>query len=152
MDLDDDELKATRKLNGANKANTIKDINILEEFINCYKNNPQIMIQEEKFKVIKAIENLLKERKADKELLEIADNRIKELINSKIGVDLTYDDHIPKSLVKQKFEEKINQLMEICNNTKDVVEKEISRGIAIVVITLKNELLEKKMEENKDEH
>ena len=109
----------------------------------------------EKIKQLSSVsdyETVCEENKHVNELLEIAEKRIKELINSKISVDLSYDDYIPKSLVKQKFEEIINQLMEICNNTKDVVEKEISRGIAIVVIALKNELLEKKMEENKDEH
>ena len=157
MDLDDEELKATRMLNrvynNITEEEVIEQLGILQEkiewMIAAYKK------AKEKIKQLSSVsdyETVCEENKHVNELLEIAEKRIKELINSKISVDLSYDDYIPKSLVKQKFEEIINQLMEICNNTKDVVEKEISRGIAIVVIALKNELLEKKMEENKDEH
>ena len=67
MDLDDEELEATRKLNGVAKSNIEEDIKILEKF------NPGDEYTEKKKK---EKENILAEREQDKA-------RIKELLEDK---------------------------------------------------------------------
>ena len=69
MDLDDEELEATRKLNGVAKSNIEEDIKILEKF------NPGDEYTE-KIKI--AIENILAERKQDKARIQELQDMLKE--------------------------------------------------------------------------
>lgn len=77
-----------------------------EEDINKCKE----LIKEEKSNWIgianqKAIEHLLKEIEEDKNRINKLEKENKEILNSKIGIDLSYDDYIPKQKVKDKIEE-----------------------------------------------
>ena len=71
MDLDDEELEATRKLNGVAKSNIEEDIKILEKF------NPGDEYTE---KIKNAIENILSERKQDKARIQKLEEENKKYI------------------------------------------------------------------------
>ena len=80
-----------------------EDIKILEEKIEFWKNDPRIMIQEENYKILQVIENILKERQADKE--RIRELKISEsILQSQYGVavkqNITYKHNI-KDLKEQ---------------------------------------------------
>ena len=84
-----------------------EDIKILEEFIKYYESEAisrkfrgTLSISVDQYD-IDAIEHLIK---AYKELEE--ENQL--ILNSKIGVDLSFDNYIPKSLVEDKIEEILN--------------------------------------------
>lgn len=53
------------------------------------------------------LEGLIKyyARKKDKEKIKELEEINRQLLNAKIGVDLSYNDYIPKSLLKEKLEE-----------------------------------------------
>ncbi len=55
---------------------------------------------------INAIDHILAEREEDKKRIEELEEKNKEILNSKIGIDLSYDDYI----LKQKIKEKIKDL------------------------------------------
>lgn len=50
---------------------------------------------------IEILEHILAERKVDKKKIEELEEKNKEILNSKIGIDLSYDDYIPKQKVKE---------------------------------------------------
>lgn len=52
-----------------------------------------------------AIEHILAERKEDKKKIEELEEKNKEILNSKIGIDLSYDDYIPKQKIKEKIKD-----------------------------------------------
>ena len=77
-----------------------EDIKFIEEMIKEYKtfgdlHNPDF---EDTDRIYKALENMLKRIK---ELEE--ENKL--LLNTRVGVDLSYDDYIPVQKVKDKIEE-----------------------------------------------
>ena len=101
MDLDDEELKATRKLNGADRESNIEeDIKILEKDL-FYYNEIKENFDEGTVKFYEALKHILAEREADKKrikeleeaLLKVKDKNIKLFINSK--------NSIPKQKVKE---------------------------------------------------
>lgn len=97
MDLDDEELEATRKLNGVAKSNIEEDIKILEKF------NPGDEYTE-KIKI--AIENILAERKQDKARIKEleAKNRIYVLDANRVKLELYIkENYIPKQKVKESY-------------------------------------------------
>lgn len=95
MDLEDKELKATRKLNGVAKDSNIE---IIEDFINEIKD---FELNKDVVEIVNALEDILEEREADKKrikeleeaLLKVKDKNIKLFINSK--------NSIPKQKVKE---------------------------------------------------
>lgn len=54
---------------------------------------------------IEILEHILAERKVDKKKIEELEEKNKEILNSKIGIDLSYDDYIPKQKVKEGLED-----------------------------------------------
>lgn len=93
MDLDDKELKATRKLNGVAKDSNIE---IIEDFINEIKD---FELNKDVVEIVNALEDILAEREADKK-------RIKELEDDLYSAnciisDLT--DSIPVQKVKESY-------------------------------------------------
>lgn len=119
MDLDDEELEATRRLNGVDKKDSIeKDIKRCEELIkpehaNWIGISNQLAIAHVVDRA-KEVENDLTtaylkgyadaEEKHKKRIKELEEEK-KTILNSKIGIDLSYDDYIPKQKVKDKIEE-----------------------------------------------
>lgn len=92
-----------------------------EEDINKCKE----LIKEEKSNWIgianqKAIEHLLKEIEEDKNRINKLEKENKEILNSKIGIDLSYDDYIPK----QKVIDKINYYDARIKHAKQIRDKE----------------------------
>lgn len=80
-----------------------EDIKILEERIELWKNDHRIMIQEDNFKILKAIENLLKAYKK-----EYKENESKEKAYNNCYFEYKHYkqfDSIPKSKIKEKIEE-----------------------------------------------
>lgn len=97
MDLDDDELKATRELNGSNKnvGSMEEDINkLIEELTNVRPDE----LSTEGLKLFNKINEIINK---NKELEE--ENKI--ILNSKVGVDLSFDDYIQVSLVEENIAE-----------------------------------------------
>lgn len=72
-----------------------EDIKILKEKIEFWKNDPRIMIKEENYRILRVLENILKERLADEE-------RIKELKEQVEMLDKAYSGAIKES--KKYFE------------------------------------------------
>lgn len=54
---------------------------------------------------------------------------------------LTKNEVITKKLFDQKIEEKIIELKKIANNSSDIIEREIEKGMAACVVLLKKDLL-----------
>lgn len=54
---------------------------------------------------IEVIEHILAERKVDKKKIEELEEKNKEILNSKIGIDLSYNDYIPKQKIKEKIKD-----------------------------------------------
>ena len=101
MDLDDEELKATRKLNRVDKESSIEeDIKMMYHIIEFYK-RLDTMHGNDKCKEIKAVENILLERKQDKK-------RIKKLEEENKRKDMFVEmakEVIENSILKQKVKD-----------------------------------------------
>ena len=54
---------------------------------------------------IEILEHILAEREEDKKKIEELEEKNKEILNSKIGIDLSYDDYIPKQKIKEKIKD-----------------------------------------------
>lgn len=54
---------------------------------------------------INAIDHILAEREEDKKKIEELEEKNKEILNSKIDIDLSYDDYIPKQKIKEKIKD-----------------------------------------------
>lgn len=70
---------------------------------------------------IEAIEHILAEREEDKKKIEELEEKNKEILNSKIGIDLSYNDYIPK----QKVKEVIKKIKEILDIAEEQIESKI---------------------------
>lgn len=54
---------------------------------------------------INAIDHILAEREEDKKRIEELEEKNKEILNSKIGIDLSYNYYIPKQKIKEKIKD-----------------------------------------------
>ncbi|MFR8754473.1 MAG: hypothetical protein ACLVGD_04485 [Monoglobales bacterium] len=54
--------------------------------------------------LLERYKEFLAEREEDKKRIEELEKENKEILNSKIGIDLSYDDYIPKQKVKEELE------------------------------------------------
>ncbi len=70
---------------------------------------------------IEILEHILAERKVDKKKIEELEEKNKEILNSKIGIDLSYNDYIPK----QKVKEVIKKIKEILDIAEEQIESKI---------------------------
>lgn len=70
---------------------------------------------------IEILEHILAEREEDKKRIEKLEKENKEILNSKIGIDLSYDDYIPK----QKVKEVIKKIKEILDIAEEQIESKI---------------------------
>lgn len=127
MDLDDEELEATRKLNGVAKSNIEEDIKILEKF------NPGDEYTE-KIKI--AIENILAEREQDKARIQELQDMLKEK-----------DKEIEK---KDKIIEQINKDIEaniyLAESNYNVEElNDYARGVYDTYINMRKQYFERKV-------
>lgn len=116
MDLDDEELKATRMMNGADRKGRVnkmeQDIEILEELKNIflslkyhgYINDLKKDISTDG--VINAIENILKERQQDKEKIKELEEENEELISDNLDYQKTLDIFDKRTYRKKYLEER----------------------------------------------
>lgn len=70
---------------------------------------------------IEILEHILAERKVDKKKIDKLEKENKEILNSKIGIDLSYNDYIPK----QKVKEVIKKIKEILDIAEEQIESKI---------------------------
>lgn len=104
FDLDNEELKATRKMHG-------QDDGLYEETSDKNREKYTIRLTDEEYR--KVIEN------AQKDITEQKDKRIQELeeelekANRQLDLDYVDDNYIPKQKVKDKIEELKNEYDEI---------------------------------------
>lgn len=140
MDLDDKELKATRKLNGVAKDSNIE---IIEDFINEIKD---FELNKDVVEIVNALEDILEEREADKKRIkeleeENSDLKIKNnsrIIGSYAEVrleEILKEDYIPVQKVKDKIEENKRLIDE--TDSEDIMQK----------LTDENEILEELLED-----
>ena len=173
MDLDDEELEATRRLNGVAKKNNIEeDIKRCEELVkpehaNWIGISNQLAIAHVVDRA-KEVENDLTtaylkgyadaEEKHKKRIKELEEEK-KTILNSKIGIDLSYDDYIPKQKVKdvlaeiQKEYEKLDKASdEFLSNKEKTVEDyvlEKERLATMQTLAYCRDNLEELLEESK---
>lgn len=89
---------------------------------------------------INAIENILSEREQNKKRIKELEEENKLLLNSKIGIDLSYDDYIPVQKVNDEIERYEYMLAKTIHGE---IQKYTPGGILLKIDTLK-ELLEEK--------
>ena len=146
FDLDDEELEATRKLNGVAKDSNIE---IIEDFINEIKD---FELNKDVVEIVNALEDILEEREADKK-------RIKELEEENYlqrkQIMSAYDKGwIPVQKIKDKIEEIEKEYNEIIseygNIDTDVIinvpDKNVRKYLdeLVIKILVLQELLEDK--------
>lgn len=102
MDLEDKELKATRKLNGVAKDSNIE---IIEDFINEIKD---FELNKDVVEIVNALEDILEEREADKKRIKELEEENRIFKDSNVLVNRYFklkDNSIPVQKVKDKIEE-----------------------------------------------
>lgn len=86
-----------------------EDIKIINNFVQNIENgftiSKEISRWEPEKRIAKAIEHILAEREEDKKKIDKLEKENKEILNSKIGIDLSYEDYIPKQKVKEGLED-----------------------------------------------
>lgn len=109
MDLDNDELEATRKLNGVAKESNIE---IIEDFINEIKD---FELNKDTVEIVNALEYVLEEREADKKRIKELEESCKDCI---IREEL--DDYVSNSITVQKVIDKMEKLNKEIKNDDEV--------------------------------
>ena len=129
-----------------------EDIEILEEFIEYSKDIINDMEYVRPIDVtitvddIQAIENLINRNKELEEIEKAHQEengklreKVKELeeenriiLNSKVGVDLSYDDYIPKSVIKEKIEELKPYIYQGENAPQDFLQYRVKAKIQVL--------------------
>ena len=79
----------------------IKQLNNLLKFFRTHGWIPDISRELNKNETIEAIDNILLEREQDKKRIKELEEENKLLLNSKVGIDLSYDDYIPRQKVEE---------------------------------------------------
>lgn len=115
FDLDDEELKATRRMNGSDKdvGSMEQDIKILENYLD---KNDNKLVSIKRLEFLEAIEHLIK---AYKELEEDNSLLIQQNITYKRNIHDLKNKNIPVSLVEEKIEE-YTKLLKNCNRFSDI--------------------------------
>ena len=106
MDIEEDLKEVSERFN--NGTETIEDIlKYCRNFKFTFENGIKLQLVEKKYldRLIKEYKNLLAEREEDKKRIEELEEKNKEILNSKIGIDLSYDDYIPKQKIKEKIKD-----------------------------------------------
>lgn len=138
FDLDDDELKATRRMNGSDKnvACMEEDIKILE---NLLEEGFEAMCYSE----AQAIEHLIKGYKEEKERYK----QSKKYREKYIEVTNLYLNSIPKSKIKEirkRYKQKIEKYYELKNQGKETDVEFYENITNIEIVRVLQELLEGK--------
>ena len=121
MDLDNDELEATRKLNGVAKESNIE---IIEDFINEIKD---FELNKDTVEIVNALEYVLEEREADKKRIKeleesCKDCIIREELDDYVSNSITVqiDDYVSNSITVQKVIDKMEKLNKEIKNDDEV--------------------------------
>lgn len=119
MDLDDEELEATRKLNGVAKSNIEEDIKYVKECLKIARVFFKQIKAETDYKEIDdvaffiAIDNILAERKQDKARIKELEEQVKNEIKGRDILAKLNEDSIPKQKVKDILQNNRNELFSI---------------------------------------
>ena len=127
MDLDYEELKATRKLNGVAKDSNIE---IIEDFINEMRS---FELNKDIVEIVNTLEDILSERKQDKARIQELEEILLKVKDKNITLFITCRNSIPK----QKVKDTINE------NGFEVYTREYG-NVEVVSIEALEELLEDK--------
>lgn len=142
MDIEEDINKINERFN--NGTETIDDIlNYCKNYRFTFENGTKMRLVEKKHvdRLIDEHKKLLAEREQDKKRIKELEEMNKEILNSKIGIDLSYQDYIPKQKVKELKESVIlnNTIVGGRRNAKT-----LEYGIKLGKIKACEELLEDK--------
>ena len=110
FDLDDEELEATRKLNGVAKDSNIE---IIEDFINEIKD---FELNKDVVEIVNALEDILEEREADKKKikeLEVLEDDLKDKRVVYIDTPEFAENYIPKQKVLKEVDKLLNAFRKI---------------------------------------
>lgn len=99
----------------------LKKINNLLKFFKTHGWIPNLSREINIDGTTEAIDHILAEREEDKNIIEKLEKENKEILNSKIGIDLSYNDYIPK----QKVKEVIKKIKEILDIAEEQIESKI---------------------------
>lgn len=99
----------------------LKKINNLLKFFKTHGWIPNLSREINIDGTTEAIDHILAEREEDKKRIEKLEKENKEILNSKIGIDLSYNDYIPK----QKVKEVIKKIKEILDIAEEQIESKI---------------------------
>lgn len=122
MDIEEDIKKVSERFN--NGTETIEDIlKYCRNFKLTFENGIKLQLVEKKYldRLIEEYKKLLAEREEDKKKIDKLEKENKEILNSKIGIDLSYNDYIPK----QKVKEVIKKIKEILDIAEEQIESKI---------------------------
>lgn len=121
MDLDDEELEATRKLNGVAKSNIEEDIKYVKECLKIARVFFKSIKAETDYKEIDdvafciAIDNILAERKQDKARIKELEEALLKVKDKNTTLFITCRNSIPKQKVKDlltEIQEEYNKVQE----------------------------------------
>lgn len=150
MDLDDEELKATRRLNGSDKninimGEDLKDIELFIDFCRAPYNFEHESEEKSYKELSNKIEHLIKAYKELEEENKTLNERNQYLVKyrAKLEKELyeSNENYIPVSLVEEKIEEYQNNMKLYENETHNIFNE---NNIRQEVITVLQELLEKR--------
>lgn len=99
----------------------LKKINNLLKFFKTHGWIPNLSREINIDGTTEAIDHILAEREEDKKRIEKLEKENKEILNPKIGIDLSYNDYIPK----QKVKEVIKKIKEILDIAEEQIESKI---------------------------
>ena len=99
MDLDLEELEATRKLNGVAKDSNIE---IIEDFINEIKD---FELNKDTVEIVNALEDILAERKQDKARIQELEEALLKVKDKNVKLFIHYKNSISKQKVKEGLED-----------------------------------------------
>ena len=115
MDLDLEELEATRKLNGVAKDSNIE---IIEDFINEIKD---FELNKDTVEIINALEDILAERKQDKARIQELEEALLKVKDKNVKLFI----HYKNSISKQKVKDFLIQIQEEFNKLDKETDKQI---------------------------
>ena len=127
MDLDNEELKATRKLNGvAKESNIEEDVKFIKEMVKEYNTFGDLdnLDYEDTDKIYKAIENILEEREQDQKRIKKLEDHFKKYYNGELytAKQLKQIEENQKKyfIPVQKVKDKIEKLNKEIKNSDEI--------------------------------
>lgn len=109
-----------------------EDLKIIENFIKKYKNNPQIMIQEENFNLMQSLENLIARNKKLENITKLYNSYCVEAPeNAQYNIIIADKRYFDMGIFEEQFipKSKVIEIIENYYNEHDDTKEEITKFI-----------------------